>query len=330
MATFDLDVLAVGSAIVDNLALVTDEELADAGLAKGSMTLVDAEEAASLWDAVAGARVAGGSAANTAVGVSSLGGRAAFAGRVADDPVGDLFRTDLRSVGVDFLSSPPVAGGSSGRCTILVTPDGERTMRTHLGSAPMLHGPSLTAAALARARYVYLEGYLWDSPDAAGVAEAAMAAAREQGAGVALSLSDPGCVERHASEFTALLDGGAVDAVFCNEDEAAALTGTADLDRVVGWLAARCQVATVTRGSRGAEVAAGDMVWQVPARAASVVDTTGAGDYYAAGFLFALCRGWTPEDCARLGNLAAAEVISVLGARPPAPLVGVVAEARRA
>ena len=313
-----LDVVALGSAIVDLLALVDPPTLAATGLVPGTMTLIDADEAERLWSvADGGALVAGGSAANTCVGVAALGGRVAFVGRVGDDDLGRAFADDLALAGVTFEAPPAVPGAPTARCVIFVTPDGERTMRTFLGAAPLLDVHCVDDSLVAGVGYIYLEGYLWDGPAAAPALHRAIEAGRAEGSRVALSLSDPGCVERHGDEFSELLRSGAVDLVFGNEAEVTALTGQQSFGAAAAAMAKLVPMAALTRGPAGSVVVRGADTWPVPAAPVHrVVDTTGAGDLYAAGFLVGAVRGLHPVGCARLGGLAAADVISALGARP--------------
>ncbi|PZS19005.1 MAG: adenosine kinase [Acidimicrobiales bacterium] len=318
-----IDVVAIGSAIVDVLARASDEQVAALGLAKGSMALVDQEESDRLLAAMGPAtQASGGSAANTVVGVSCLGGSAAYLARVADDDLGQVFSRDIRSAGVRFAGIPErggraaLDGGGTGRCLVLVTPDAERTMSTYLGVASQLGSRDVDAGLVGQARVLYVEGYLWDLPAAKEALRGAMAAARRTGAQVALSLSDSFCVQRHRDDFLALV-ASEVDVVFANQDEVALLTGEDDLEAALTELSGGPALWAVTRGAQGSVVASGRERVRVPAwPVEAVVDTTGAGDLYAAGFLLALIRGADLEGCARLGSLVAAEVIGHLGARP--------------
>ena len=322
--TVSFDVVAVGSAIVDLLVPVAPVMVRAAGLEPGTMTLVDADEAGRLWshlDPGGGeALVAGGSAANTAVGVAALGARSALVGQVGGDELGAAYADDLRRAGVDFELPPGGIdrAGATGRCYIIVTPDGERTMRTFLGAAPEIDPASVDAAVAGGARFVYLEGYLWDAADAAAGLERALKVAPGAGAQVALSLSDPGCVERNGERFRSLITAGAIDVLFANESEISGLwPGTAaGLEAALDETRRHCRLAAVTRGPAGSVVVAGTETTAVAARPTAVVDTTGAGDLYAAGFLVGLCRGLALERCAQLASLAAADIISAMGARP--------------
>ena len=313
------DVVAIGSAIVDLLALVDDATLAATGLEPGTMTLVDEDEADRLWAMAEGkALVAGGSAANTCAGVAALGGRVALVGRVGDDELGRAFAENLVAAGVEFPGADAgAADGLTGRCLILVTPDGQRTMRTFLGVAPMLEARHVDDSVLDGATFVYLEGYLWDAPAAGPALTRAIELGRAAGAQVALSLSDPGCVERHAKEWTDLLADGVVDVLFANEQEALRLTDRDDLSTAAADIGRLVPAALLTRGPDGCLVVRDGKSTPVAAHPVDhVVDTTGAGDLFAAGYMVGAARGLDPVDCARLGGLAAADVISALGARP--------------
>lgn len=330
-----IDVVAIGSAIVDVLAQATDEEVAALGLAKGSMTLVGKEESNRLLAGMGpSTQASGGSAANTVVGVACLGGSAAYLARVADDQLGQVFRQDIEAAGVRFAGPLAEAAGpdtrdngaGTGRCLVLVTPDAERTMSTYLGVASELGPDDVDAEAVGRARILYVEGYLWDLPAAKTALREAMAAARRGGAQVALSLSDSFCVQRHRDDFLALV-ASEVDVVFANQAELALLTGQDDLEAGIEVVAEGPAMWAVTQGAQGSVVVAGQDWVRVPAwPVEAVVDTTGAGDLYAAGFLVGLTRGalGAPEleGCARLGSLVAAEVIGHLGARPGPGLRG--------
>jgi sugar/nucleoside kinase (ribokinase family) len=311
-----VDVLTIGNALVDVLSNVDDRLLAECGLARGAMTLVDAQRALDLYAALpAGIEASGGCAANTAVGVVSLGGSAAFVGRVADDQLGAVFAHDIRAAGVRFESDLAAGGQPTGRCLIAVTPDGERTMNTFLGAAAELAPADIREDLVGVAAVTYLEGYLWDEPEAKDAMRVAIAHAHGHGRRVALSLSDPFCVDRHRAEFVSLV--GQVDLVFCNEAEAIGLVEAATLEDALRRLAGCCPVVVVTRGPQGVTVLAEGARTDVVADPVDkVVDTTGAGDLFAAGYLRGVTTGADTEACARLGALAAAEVIGHLGARP--------------
>ena len=322
--------VALGSAIVDLLVPVPPQTVADAGLEAGTMTLVDEAEAERLWGhfGSGGQVVAGGSAANTAVGVAALGGRAALVGRVGPDALGSAYAEDLARVGVSFpgpgepSGSPGARSGGTGRCYIIVTPDGQRTMRTYLGTAPDIAPAAVEAALAGGATFVYLEGYLWDAPAASAALRRAIDSAPGAGARRALTLSDPGCVERNRDGFLELIGAGAVDVLFANESEIIGLWGTGDFDRAVAETRAHCPLAALTRGAEGSVVVTPGDTLMVPAAPARVVDTTGAGDLYAAGFLTGLAAGLDLKACAALAGLAAADIISDYGARPHADIRG--------
>ena len=325
MTSHELDVLAVGSAIVDVLATARDEELAARGLVKGTMALIDAERADSLYEAMGPAiEVSGGSAANTAAGVASFGGAAAFIGKVRDDQLGQVFTHDIRALGVEFPTAPATAGPATARCLVMVTPDAQRTMSTYLGAATALGPDDIDPGVVARARYSYLEGYLWDPPEAIDALRRAVALAHDAGRTVAMSLSDPFCVDRHRKAFLDFIAAD-VDVLFANEVEIISLFEAGSLDEALELLPGHCDVAAVTRGALGSVVVGPDSVIEAPAEPVEhVVDTTGAGDLYAAGFLYGLVSGADLAECARLGGVAAAEVISHLGARPQVPLATLV------
>ena len=317
------DVLAIGNAIVDVFAQTDDSFLERHGLTKGSMTLVDGERAEAIYDDMGpGVEVSGGSAANTAAGVASLGGSAAFIGKVRDDQLGHVYRHDLRAFGVafDVPAAPADDPDPTARSLILVTPDAQRTMNTNLGIAVRLEEADVDEALVESSAIVYAEGYLWDSDVARGAIEKSFAIARSAGRRVALTLSDSFCVERHPDTFARSIELG-VDVLFANEAEALALSGAPDYDAAVDALAALVPIAFVTRGALGAVVTGDGRRHAVPAHPVEeLVDTTGAGDLFAAGALYGLHRGADLPTCARLGALAAAEVISHVGARPQTSL----------
>jgi sugar/nucleoside kinase (ribokinase family) len=327
MSTAGLDVLAIGNAIVDVLTHCDDSRLDQLGLAKGSMSLIDARRAAVVYDAVGpGVEVSGGSAANTATGVASLGGRAAFVGKVRDDELGQIFAHDLRATGVTFTTPPADAGPETARCLVLVTPDAQRTMCTYLGVAGSISAADIDEELVGAAAITFLEGYLVGLPSATEALAAAMKVAHGAGRQVALTLSDPMWVRAQQSAFDALMDD--VDIVLANEREACMLTGAPSAEEALAALARSCPVVVVTRSEHGAMVTDGAETVTVPAGPVTrAVDTTGAGDLFAAGFLLGLTRGMALADCARLGALAAAEVISHLGARPEVPLADLAREA---
>ena len=321
-----LDVVGVGNALVDVLSLEADDFLVSNGLVKGAMTLIDADRAETLYAAMGvGIEMSGGSAANTLAGVASLGGRAGFIGRVRDDELGKVFAHDIRAVGVEFAGPTTAAGPPTGRCLIVVSPDGERTMNTLLGAASELAPEDIDAAFLARAKVTYLEGYLFDQ-DAAGEAfHKASAAAHDAGRLVALTLSDSFCVERYLEAFRELV-ADRVDVLFGNEHELTLLFETDDVEEALTRAEPHCDLIAVTLGSKGALVSANGRRVTVPAAPVDrVVDTTGAGDLFAAGFLYGLSRDHDAETCGRLGAVAAAEAISHVGARPETSLADLAA-----
>jgi sugar/nucleoside kinase (ribokinase family) len=322
MADARFDVLGIGNAIVDVIARTEDDFLIRHNMRKGSMQLIDEAQAARIYDAMGPAvEVSGGSAANTIVGAAGLGVRAAFIGKVKDDELGRVFAHDIRAAGVSFATPPASAGPSTARCYVLVTPDGERTMNTYLGAAQDLHPNDIDADTVAVAQIVYLEGYLWDPPHAKEAFLKAAKIAHEAERDVALTLSDAFCVDRYRAEFLDLIRTGTVDLVFANERELHSLYLTADFDAAVSALRNDARAAVVTRSGRGCVVITREETDAVPAYPVErVVDATGAGDLFAAGFLVAIARGADYRTAARLGALAAAEVIQHLGARPEASL----------
>lgn len=322
-----LDLLGIGNAIVDVLVRADDAALARHGLAAGTMRLVDGEAAAALHAALGpGIESSGGSAANTCAAAAALGARAAFLGTVADDAAGAAFRRDIEAAGVRFPSRPAADAGPTARCLVLVSPDGQRTMATHLGACVAFGEADLDRDAIAAAAVTYLEGYLFDPPAAQAAFRAAAGMARAAGRRVAITLSDPFCVARHRAAFLAFVRDEA-DVLFANEAELLALYGTADFAAAAAQAARDVGLAALTRGADGSVVVAGDALHAVAAEPVAVVDTTGAGDAYAAGFLAALARGLPLPECGRWGSVAAAEAIGHLGARPQADLRALVGAA---
>jgi sugar/nucleoside kinase (ribokinase family) len=322
MASSRFDVLGIGNAIVDVLARTDDDFLARQKMRKGTMQLIDEAQAARIYDAMGPAvEVSGGSAANTIVGAASLGARGAFIGKIKDDELGRVFAHDIRAAGVAFATPPASAGPSTARCYILVTPDGERTMNTYLGAAQDLHPNDIDADAIAAAQIIYLEGYLWDPPRAKEAFLKAAKIAHEAERDVALTLSDAFCVDRYRAEFLDLIRKRTVDLVFANESELRSLYQTADFDTAVNALRNDAKLAVVTRSDQGCLVVTREETDAIPATPVErVVDATGAGDLFAAGFLVGLSRGADYRAAARLGGLVAAEVIQHFGARPETPL----------
>jgi sugar/nucleoside kinase (ribokinase family) len=316
------DVLGIGNAIVDVIARAEDDFLLAHGMHKGAMALIDETRARGVYDAMGPAvEISGGSAANTTAGVASLGGGAAFIGKVKDDELGRVFAHDIRAAGVAFATPPAHDGPATARSYILVTPDGERTMNTYLGAAQNLHPDDVDAATVKAAAITYLEGYLWDPRNAKDAFLKAAEAAHEAGRLVALTLSDAFCVDRYRDEFLALVRGRTVDLLLANESELRSLYRTADFDSALSALRSDAELAVVTRSEQGCVVVTPQETREVAAFPVErIVDTTGAGDLFAAGFLFGLVRGIDLATAARLGALAAAEVIRHIGARPETSL----------
>jgi len=316
------DVLGIGNAIVDVIARTDEDFLLKHGMNKGTMALIDEARASAIYEALGPAiETSGGSVANTIVGLASLGARTAFVGKIKDDSLGRAFAHDIRAAGVAFSTRPAARGPSTARCYVLVTPDGERTMNTYLGAAQDLHPADIDAEMVAASAILYLEGYLWDPKNAkdAFIEAAKIAHAAERT--VALTLSDAFCVDRWRAEFLHLMRSRTVDLIFANESELHSLYQTADFDTAVKALRADVGAAVVTRSEKGCLVIGPEGTEAVPAFPVErVVDTTGAGDLFAAGFLAGLARGADDRTCGRLGALAAAEVIQHLGARPEASL----------
>ena len=316
-----VDVVGIGNALVDVISHSSHDFVAEQGITAGSMTLIEEDRAAALYAQMGpGVEMSGGSAANTMVGVASFGATATYLGRVRDDQLGSVFVHDLRSVGVGFPNGLATSGAATGCCLILVTPDAQRTMNTFLGASSAFEPADVDPAVVQSGRIVYLEGYLFDRPEAQEAYRAASHAAHEAGRTVALTLSDSFCVERHRSEFLELIERH-VDVVFANEAELCALYETADFDAAVSRIRGVCPLAVITRSEKGSVVVSPEASIEVAAEPVeTLVDTTGAGDLFAAGFLFGLARDLPYETCGRLGSLAAAEVISHVGARPQVDL----------
>ena len=321
MSTAGFDVLGIGNAIVDILAHTDDRFLVREGLEKGAMALVDAERASELYEKVGPAvECSGGSAANTIAGLASLGGRGAFIGKVCDDQLGRVFRHDIRGLGVSFETPAVADGPPTATSLVLVSPDAERTMQTYLGACVELGPEDIHEDQISAAAVIYLEGYLWDPP----MAKAAFLKAADMAHGndrkVSLSLSDPFCVDRHRTDFVDLVSNH-VDILFANEEEIIALCRTEDFDTALQAVRGHCEIVALTRGAKGSVVLAGDEIYIVSAKPVDqLVDTTGAGDAYAAGFFFGMSQNKDLARCAHIGNIAAAEVIQHIGARPDRPL----------
>jgi sugar/nucleoside kinase (ribokinase family) len=316
------DVLGIGNAIFDVLVQTDEGFLAAHGMTKGGMALIDEARALSIYrDMGPATEMSGGSAANTIVGIASLGARAAYVGKVRDDQIGRLYSHDIRAAGVAFETTPAVGGPATGCSYILVTPDGERTMNTFLGAAQELTPDDIDPAQVAASSILYLEGYLWDPKSAKDAFVKASTIAHDAGRQVALTLSDSFCVDRYRGEFFDLMRNGTVDLVFANEAELHSLYQTSNFDAALSQLRSDARLAVITRSEKGCVVVSGDGITAVGAfPIEKIVDTTGAGDLFAAGFLFGLVRGVGHERAGRLGALAAAEVIGHIGARPQVSL----------
>jgi sugar/nucleoside kinase (ribokinase family) len=323
-----LDIIAIGNAIVDVIARADDAFIAREGLDKGRMRLVDTETAEGLYGRMApGIEASGGSAANTVAGIAALGGRCGFIGQVADDQLGEVFTHDIRALGVHFDTAPRPGEPPTARCLILVTPDAQRTMNTYLGASQYLPARALDRERIASAAILYLEGYLWDPEEPREAMRAAIECARAAGRKVAFTLSDAFCIERHRADFRALIDGGLIDILFANEAEILSLNQTEDLEAAVAATAGKVPLLVVTRSEKGALAITGGERFEVPAEpVAKVVDTTGAGDLFAAGFLAGQAQGRGVHASLTMGAIAAAEVISHYGARPETDLKALVAQ----
>lgn len=319
-------VIAIGNAIVDVMAPCEDELIMRFGMTRGGMTLVDTARAQELYAAMGPAReISGGSAANTLAGLAALGSRCAFIGQVADDQLGEVFAHDIRAGGIRFDVAARAGDPPTARCLIFVTPDGQRTMNTFLGASQFLPPAALDEVAIADAEVLYLEGYLWDPEEPRAAMRRAIGAAKSAGRKVAFTLSDAFVIERHGADFRAMIETGDIDILFANHIELAALTGHDDFHTGIEALQDKVPMLVVTRSEAGAVAAFGGAVCEVPAEpVARVVDTTGAGDLFAAGFLHGHVNGRPVAECLRLGAICAAEVISHYGARPEADLQALV------
>ena len=328
MSEPSLDVLAIGNAIVDVIARTDDNFLEAEQLIKGTMRLIDADEAHRLYERMPpGVEASGGSAANTIAGLAALGLRTGFVGQVAGDQLGEVFGHDIRALGVDFATPASDGVVPTARCLILVTHDGQRTMNTFLGASQYLPPHAIDARQIESAAILYLEGYLWDPEQPRAAMEKAIGIARTAGRKVALTLSDPFCVDRHRDGFVGLIDRGAIDILFCNEVEIKSLAQVDDLESAVAAFAGRVPLLVVTRSEDGALAIRGGERADVPAEPVTeVLDTTGAGDQFAAGFLAGQAQGRSLRDSLRMGAIAAAEVISHYGPRPERDLKALVAE----
>jgi len=327
MSDHQYDVVGLGNAIVDVLARSDDSFLEEWDLPKGTMTLIDADRAEALYGAMSDpVEQSGGSAANTIAGLASLGASTSFIGKVRDDALGESFRRAIRREGVAFDTPPATEGAPTAQCLIFVTPDGQRTMNTYLGASTDFSADDLAATVIEASAVTYLEGYLWDKAPAKAAFKKAAEIAHGAGRKVALSLSDPFCVERHRADFLDLLEGH-IDILFANEDEIISLYQADTFDEALQHVRGHCEIAALTRSEKGSVIVAGDEVHVIDAQpVAGVVDTTGAGDAYAAGFLFGLSHGLGLDVAGRIGGIAAAEVIGHMGARPARPLGELIAD----
>ncbi len=320
-------VLAIGNAIVDVIAETDDAFLSSEGLTKGGMMLVDADQASALYGKMGpGREISGGSAANTLAGLAALSHDCAFIGQVADDQLGEVFAHDIRATGIDFTVPARPGQPPTARCLILVTPDAQRTMNTFLGASQFLPAQQINAELIQSAAILYLEGYLWDPEEPRAAMRTAIDLARAAGRKVALTLSDAFVISRHGPDFLAEMDAGRIDILFANEVEITALADTQDFDAAVAAIAAKVPLLVVTRGEHGAiAVRGGERVAVTAEPVAQLVDTTGAGDLFAAGVLAGLSEGRDLKSCLTMGAVCAAEVISHYGARPEADLKALVA-----
>lgn len=314
------DLVAIGNALVDVLAHASEDFIAEQdkkhGMKKGAMSLIDERRAVELYAEMgAGVESSGGSAGNTMAGFASFGGKGAYIGKVAGDQLGEVFRHDMRAQGVRHDTVPLAIGAPTGRCLILVTPDGQRTMNTFLGASVELGPDDIDGDLIASARITYLEGYLYDPPQAKEGFKKAGNIAHEAGHRIALTLSDPFCVDRHRADFADLVQNH-VDILFANEHEIMALYETDTFEQAAKIVAGKCEIAALTRSEKGSVIIAGDQFIEIPAQDAKVIDTTGAGDQYAAGFLYGFTQGMDLRTCGTLGTLAATEVIGHMGPRP--------------
>ena len=330
MSPYDeLDVVGVGNAIVDVIAHADDRFLVEYGMTKGAMMLIDEQQAERIYGEMGSAVItSGGSAGNTIAGIASLGGKTGFIGKVRDDLLGRAFRHDITAVGAVFPTAPARYGPATARCLILVTPDAQRTMNTYLGASVNLAPEDVDPDFVRAAKVTYMEGYVYDPPLAQEAVRLAAGIAHEAGRKVSLALSDVFCVERHRDAFLDLVHHH-IDLLFANEAEIKALYRTDDLDVALRLVRSATAIAAITRGPRGSIVLAEGSTLEIEAAPVErVVDTTGAGDLYAGGFLYGLTNGASPAACGRLGSLAAAEIISHVGARPETPLREYVAAAQ--
>ena len=317
-----LDVIAIGNAIVDVMSPCEDALIEQLGMTRGGMMLIDTDQAHALYEAMGPAReVSGGSAANTLAGLAALGAKCGFIGQVAEDQLGEVFAHDIRAAGIAYATAPRAGDPPTARCLIFVSPDGQRTMNPYLGASQFLPAAALDETAIASAQVLYLEGYLWDPEEPRAAMRQAIAAARKAARKVAFTLSDAFVIERHGADFRAMIETGDIDILFANHVELAALTGEDDFETGLAVLAPKVPVLVVTRSEKGAvAIADGERCDVAAEPVEQVIDTTGAGDLFAAGFLYGHVRGAPLAQCLRIGAICAAEIISHYGARPEADL----------
>jgi sugar/nucleoside kinase (ribokinase family) len=316
-------VVGIGNAMVDVLARADDSFLAEAGIGKGIMQLIDMPRAVDLYSRIGPAKeISGGSAANTIAGVAHLGGRTAYVGKVKDDQLGAIFAHDLRAQGAVYETrlAPKDAPQETGRCIVVVTPDGERSMNTYLGVTEFLEPSDIDPEMMAQAEWIYLEGYRFDGPESHAAFAKAIAACKGAGGRVSITLSDPFCVERHRDAFRRMIRED-VDLLFCNRAEMLSMYQTTDFDAALSQAAAEVDIVACTDSEHGAHILSGGKRWHAPAVPTQIVDATGAGDLFAGAFLWGLAEGHDLETCGRMGNVAASEVISHIGARPESELM---------
>ena len=317
-----MDVVAIGNAIVDVMARAEDDLLVREGLSKSTMHLINAERAKSLYDAMGPAiEASGGSAGNTAVGIASLGGRAAFIGKVADDTLGRFYRHDMRAVGVHFATAPLVNGAPTARSMILITPDGERTMNTYLGACRKYSIDDLPVDMIQQSRFFYVTGYMWDTRNQKEAVSYALEVAKKYSVKIVFDLADPSAVERHRDDFLHIIEQAA-DIVFANAQEAYLLldahaAGKQDVSEATRFLGALCELAVVKNGEDDTYIYSKGTLTTVPSFKTDVQDTTGAGDNFAAGFLYGLIRGFPIKDCGRIASFVASKTIEKIGAQAP-------------
>jgi len=315
------DVVGIGNAIVDVLSKTEDAFLKDQKLEKGTMMLIDEERAEWLYQQMGPAtECSGGSVANSMAGLASLGARGAFIGKVKDDQLGSIFRHDMRATGIDFDTPAAKTGKATARCLIFVTPDAQRTMNTFIGACADITPEDIDENVIAKGAILYVEGYLWDQENAKNAIRKGLEAAQKHGRKIAFSLSDKFCVDRHREQFLELIDQH-LDIVFANEQELLSLTLTDNFDAAVKQVAGKCDIMVITRSEKGSLIITRDGTETVPAeKVAKVVDTTGAGDLFAAGFLYGFSRNLPLKECAQIGNRCAARIIQQMGARTMTPL----------